>query len=137
MVPKSVEDGRAPDATRSLSIASVLRREQELRSGVMTISFEEIGGPHKSREARRKAMLRAIRALKRAPRGTRDALADILRLCRARRRAKLVEHGGAAEHIFLIAGGRVRVERATQDGRLLVLAQLGRGDLVGDLRLDQ
>jgi CRP-like cAMP-binding protein len=82
-----------------------------------------------------RSVLRTNRALQRAARSTRDALGDILVPCTARRRTRLFEQGEPADRIFLIAKGRVRLERVS-DGRVVALAHLGRGDLVGDLRLD-
>jgi len=102
----------------------------------MVGSLEELA-PGRDQEAQKKRVLQQSRALRSATRATRDGIAQIGRLCSAARRTKLTVMGEGGSCVYVIASGRVRVERALPSGRTMHVAHLGRGDLVGDLTLDQ
>src|SRR5262245_23519388 len=104
------------------------------RNEGMRVALEEIG-PARDQEAQKKRILQGARPLRHAPRATREGLAQIGRLYRASRRAKLLAEGEDQGSVYILASGRIRLERALSSGRTMHLAHLGRGDLVGDLAL--
>jgi CRP-like cAMP-binding protein len=100
----------------------------------MTVLFEDLGAS-RDQEAQRKRILQLSPALRSAPRAARDGFAQVARLFKAGRRARLAGEGLPADRVFLLASGRVRLERRTPSGKVVHLAHLGRGDFVGDLTL--
>ncbi len=65
--------------------------------------------------------------------GTRDALERRATLRRFARGESLFDQGGAANELFLITKGRVKVWRASEDGTALTLTLLGGGAPIGTL----
>jgi CRP-like cAMP-binding protein len=54
---------------------------------------------------------------------------------RYRRGEPLFRQGDPAQHLFLIESGRVKISSVSEDGRELVVAVLGPGEVVGELSL--
>jgi CRP/FNR family transcriptional regulator, cyclic AMP receptor protein len=63
----------------------------------------------------------------------RDALVRLGRRRRFRARGSLISEGSAAQHVLIIVGGWVKVGVAGDDGREVVVALRGPGDVVGEL----
>src|SRR5262245_43441672 len=99
----------------------------------MTVSFGGFG-TDRDREALKGRVLRSARSLKGASREARDALAQLARLCRARRGSRLTTQAELSGHIYLLASGRVVLERQVGRG-ILALGHFGKGDFVGPLDL--
>jgi len=99
----------------------------------MTVSFGGFG-TDRDREALKGRMLRSARALKGASRETRDGLAQLARLCRLRRGARLTTQTEVSGHVYLLACGRVVLERHVDRG-ILPLGHFGKGDFVGPVDL--
>ena len=70
-----------------------------------------------------------------APRAAREGFSQIARPFRASRRERLEIEGETAQRIYVLASGRVRVERRRSDDGMVHLAHLGRGDMAGDMTL--
>jgi CRP/FNR family cyclic AMP-dependent transcriptional regulator len=100
----------------------------------MMLSLEELG-LDRDQEAHKKRILQQSRPMRLGSRATRDSLVQIARLCRARRRGKLATQGEADDSVFVVASGRIRLERSLTSGRAIHLVHLGRGDFLGDLTL--
>jgi predicted acylesterase/phospholipase RssA len=66
--------------------------------------------------------------------GTLDALADALDVVRIHGGERLFAQGAAGDAAYLVLSGRLRVERADGD-RTVVIREVGRGELVGELSL--
>ena len=64
-----------------------------------------------------------------------DAILKISRLFRSPEGHKLVEQGEAGKGVFIIVNGGASVTIVDEDGESTVLAQLSRGDAVGELSL--
>lgn len=64
----------------------------------------------------------------------RDAVADALDTTRITGGSRLFAQGDAGDAAYLVLSGRLRVERP-QGGRIQVLREVGRGELVGELSL--
>ena len=64
----------------------------------------------------------------------RDAVADALEITRISGGSRLFAQGDAGDAAYLVLSGRLRVERP-QGGRIQVLREVGRGELVGELSL--
>jgi CRP/FNR family transcriptional regulator, cyclic AMP receptor protein len=67
---------------------------------------------------------------------TEDAVADLKRRGRARsyrRGTPLFHEGDDSTHVLLLTRGRVKISCATEDGKEVVLAVRGPGDLVGEM----
>jgi CRP-like cAMP-binding protein len=62
-------------------------------------------------------------------------LLQIAKPVRAPKRGQLFVEGGPGARVFLLASGRVRLERAGLGGASLHVAHLGHGDFLGDLAL--
>jgi CRP-like cAMP-binding protein len=100
----------------------------------MTVSIEDVA-PSRDREAHAKRILQACRPFRLAPRSARDGFSQIARPFRAMRRERLEIEGAPAQRVYVIASGRVRLERRGPSGAVVHLAHLGRGDMAGDITL--
>lgn len=100
----------------------------------MRALFDRIGASDAEGAAYRR-LVREAPPLRGAPRATRDALLQIARPCRAAKRGQLFSEGGPGARVFLLASGRVRLERAASGGSSMHIAHLGQGDFLGDLAL--
>jgi CRP-like cAMP-binding protein len=96
--------------------------------------FDEIGAEEERRSWTR-VVLGRCPALRQAPRTVRDAIAQVGRVVRARRRALILTEGRASPLVLVLAEGRVRLERERARGEVLHLAHCGPGDVVGDVTL--
>jgi predicted acylesterase/phospholipase RssA/CRP-like cAMP-binding protein len=64
----------------------------------------------------------------------RDAVADALEITRIAGGTRLFAQGDAGDAAYLVLSGRLRVERP-RNGRIEILREVGRGELVGELSL--
>src|SRR5689334_9425165 len=103
-------------------------------------SVASMSGPVSTRraaepEARtRQVLMRCAAFAELAP----DVLADVVRrsaLLRFARRATLYDQGAAAQWVFVVASGRVRLVRGGQRGRFVTLGYASPGQLIGDSAL--
>ena len=97
----------------------------------------EILASERHGEAQKRKILQRCRPLRSAGRRVRDELAEIAHFCEAPRRTRLTTEGEAVERVFVLASGRVRVERRAEGERRLHLGQLGAGDFVGEIAFGQ
>jgi len=64
------------------------------------------------------------------------ALAELGRVRSFPKQAVIIHEGDAADTVYIVLAGRVRVFSSAQDGRDVVLDVLGPGEIIGEMALD-